>query len=268
MALIRITRTWDGTTLYETEAENIRAAVVEALKSGANLQSANLQSANLQYANLQSANLWSANLWSANLWSADLQSADLQSADLRSADLQYANLRSANLQYADLRSANLQYADLQYANLQYANLRSANLQYANLRSANLRSAKGVQPHACTPLLMLHDQPGAIRAYKLVTAKGIGPFNGGITYHVGQSYEVSDANTDIAEHCGAGINLATLDWCLREWQEGYRVLIAEFTAADIAAIPTATDGKFRVHRCRIVAEKDISALIPRAQTQVA
>ena len=31
MALIRITRYWDGiTTLYETEAENIRAAVVKA----------------------------------------------------------------------------------------------------------------------------------------------------------------------------------------------------------------------------------------------
>ena len=108
--------------------------------------------------------------------------------------------------------------------------------------------------------MLLDQPGPIRAYKLVTADGVGPFNGGITYASGLSYAVDDANTDPMEACGAGINLATFDWCLREWQPGYRVLIAEFTAADIAAIPTATDGKFRVHRCRIVGEKDITALV--------
>jgi hypothetical protein len=42
--------------------------------------------------------------------------------------------------------------------------------------------------------------------------------------------------------------------------GFRVLIAEFSAADIACVPTATDGKFRVRRCAIVGEKDISALI--------
>jgi hypothetical protein len=44
--------------------------------------------------------------------------------------------------------------------------------------------------------------------------------------------------------------------MKEWQQGWRILIAEFTAADIAAIPTATNGKFRVHRCRIVGEKDL------------
>ena len=94
----------------------------------------------------------------------------------------------------------------------------------------------------------------------MTANGVGPYNGGITYIVGESYEVADANTDEHTSCGAGINLATLDWCLSEWREGYRVLIAEFVAADIAAIPVGSDGKFRVHRCRIVAEKDIAALV--------
>jgi hypothetical protein len=44
--------------------------------------------------------------------------------------------------------------------------------------------------------------------------------------------------------------------MKEWHEGYRILIAEFTAEDIAAIPTANDGKFRVHKCKIVGEKDL------------
>ncbi len=122
--------------------------------------------------------------------------------------------------------------------------------------------KNLIPARVTPLLMLHDQPGPIRAYKLVNDIGEGPFSGGIIYEIGKSYEVPNANPDVNEQCGAGINVATLDWCLKEWREGYRVLIVEFTAADIAAIPTATDGKFRLHRCAVVAEKDISELVKK------
>jgi hypothetical protein len=112
--------------------------------------------------------------------------------------------------------------------------------------------------------MLLDQPGAIRAYKLVKANGLAPFNGGITYEVGKDYEVPDASTDSTVECGPGINLATLPWCLRNKnEESWRVLIAEFTVADIAAIPLGTDGKFRVKRCRIVGEVDLVArgLVP-------
>jgi hypothetical protein len=150
------------------------------------------------------------------------------------------------------------------ANLSGAYLSWANLSGANLSRADLSRVKGVTPERCTPLLMLLDQPGPMRAYKLVTAAGVGPFNGGITYAVGQHYHVTDANTDPQEACGAGINVATLDWCLQQWQPGYRVLIVEFTAQDIAAIPTATDGKFRLHRCAVVGEKDITALVPQPQ----
>ncbi len=136
----------------------------------------------------------------------------------------------------------------------------ANLSWADLSGTDLSGAQGIAAERCTPLLILLDQPAQIRAYKLVTADGVGPFNGGITYCVGESYAVPEANTDVSELCGAGINVATLDWCLANWQPGYRVLIVEFTAQDIAAIPTATDGKFRLRHCRVVGEKDISALV--------
>src|SRR5690606_14507358 len=115
----------------------------------------------------------------------------------------------------------------------------------------------IAPERVTPLLMLLDQPGKIRAYKLVTADGMSPINHKrINYEIGKSIAVADANTDPSEHCAAGVNVATLDWCLKEWQPGWRIFVVEFTAADIAAIPTATDGKFRLHRCDVVAEKAI------------
>ena len=130
---------------------------------------------------------------------------------------------------------------------------------AVLTGADLTGAVGVNKFLSTPLLMLLDQPGKIRAYKLVNADNVGPFNGGITYETGKKYSVEDADTDDQKQCAAGINLATLDWCMKEWKESYKILIAEFTAKDIAAIPIATDGKFRVHRCEIVGEKDLKEI---------
>jgi hypothetical protein len=167
-----------------------------------------------------------------------------------------ANLSRANLSGADLSGADLSRADLSRADLSGANLSGANLSRANLSRANLSRAVGVNKFRTDPLHLLRDQPGKIRAYKLVNSDGEGPFNGGVIYRVGESCEVADADTDESTQCAAGINLATLDWCMHEWRSGYRILIAEFEAADIAAIPIGSDGKFRVFRCAIVGEKDL------------
>ena len=118
--------------------------------------------------------------------------------------------------------------------------------------------------------MLLDQPGKIRAYKLVTSDLRSPIHGfnAITYTIGETIEVSDANTSQNIHCAAGINVATLPWVLRNWCVGWRVLIVEFEAKDIAAIPTATDGKFRLFRCTVVGEKAIDPValgMVRAET---
>jgi len=64
--------------------------------------------------------------------------------------------------------------------------------------------------------MLLDQPGPIVAYKLVNEKDEGPYNGGIKYIVGKSVKCDDASTDVSELCAAGINVADLPWCMKEW----------------------------------------------------
>ena len=207
-----------------------------------------------------------ADLQCADLQGANLRGADLQCANLQCANLQGANLRGADLQCADLQGANLQGADLQCANLQGANLRGANLQGANLQGANLQGANlqgamGCNKHRTTDLFILLDQPGKVRAYKLVNKNGYGPYRNEIQYRTGQTYE-AEINPDENEQCGAGINLATLPWCMSGWQPGYRILIAEFTIKDPATdicIPIASDGKFRVRKCKIVGEKDLKEL---------
>ena len=171
------------------------------------------------------------------------------------ANLSCANLSRANLSGANLFCANLSGANLSGAYLSCANLSGANFSCANFSRADLSGAKGVNKNLCTPLQILLDQPSKIRAYKLVKENGEGPFNGGIIYKIGKTYSVKDADTT-EEQCAAGINVATLDWCMKEWYSGCRILLAEFVAKDIASIPLGTDGKFRLHKCKIVGEKDL------------
>ena len=217
--MIEIKSRWDGSVLYTAEnASDVRAAVEEA-----------------------------------RLHDADLRGADLHDADLHDADLRDAYLRDADLRGADLRGAYLRDALLRDADLRGADLYDANLYGAYLRGADLRGAKGITPERCTDLLILLDQVGKIRAYKLTKPDGSGPTYPGLTYEVGKTVKAADANTDPDNQCGAGVNLATLPWCLSQWRPGYRIFVCEFTRADIAAIPTATDGKFRTHRCRVVRE---------------
>ena len=175
-------------------------------------------------------------------------------ANLSGADLSWSYLSGAYLSRADLSRADLSGADLSWANLSKANLSKANLSRTYLSGANLSEARGI-PKDFTSLRILLDQPGKIRAYKLVNQEDVGPFSGGIKYEIGKEYKV-EADTDETLDCAKGINLADLPWCLKEWKPGYKILIAEFEAKDIAAIPIGTDGKFRVHRCKIVGEKKI------------
>ena len=237
--LIQIRNRRTADVIQEIEADNLKVAIELLIKRGADLGGADLREAHLREANLREAHL--------------------RGADLGGANLRWANLREANLGGADLGGANLRGANLREANLGGANLRGADLRGANLRGANLRGAKGINKYLCTPLLLLLDQPSKIRAYKLINSKGEGPYNGGINYLKNHTFSVSDADINEGEQCGRGINLATLDWCIKEWQEDYAILIMEFTAADIAAIPTATDGKFRVHRCERVGVVDLKTV---------
>ena len=77
--------------------------------------------------------------------------------------------------------------------------------------------------------------------------------------MGKEFVEPEADRNENFLCAKGINLATLDWCMKEWRPGYRILIAEFEANDIAAIPIGSDGKFRCSRVRIVGEKNLVEL---------
>lgn len=168
-----------------------------------------------------------------------------------------ADMRAALVEAVG-KGADLSRADLYGAYLYRANLSGANLYRANLTGANLTGADGIDPRRHNDLLMLLDQPGAICAYKLVRGDYGSPMGyGPLYYTVGTTLTEADADTDATHDCGRGINLATLPWAMREWTEGHRIMLVEFTAADIAAIPLG--GTFRVRKCTVIKELDLVEL---------
>jgi len=164
--------------------------------------------------------------------------ADLQRADLRRADLQRADLRGANLWGANLRRADLQRADLWGA---------------DLRGADLQRAKNLQPIYFNELynLKLLPQETKIRMWKYLK-NGKSPYQNAI-YKVGKTYKVKDFSTDEYAECGIGLNVATLQWCLRDSLDKTEIELieVEFKVSDIVAIPYWTDGKFRVKTFKVL-----------------
>ena len=171
-----------------------------------------------------------------------------------------ANLSRAYLSGADLSRADLSGAYLSGADLSGANLSGADLFRANLSGADLSGADGINKYTTSSMYMLLDQVGEIRAYKLVTQNGNGPHYPTITYDVGNEYTEPNFEADERVSCGPGINLASLDWCLKEWKPGYRILVASFESKhgteDNICVPIGSDGKFRVRSCKIVSEVDL------------
>jgi hypothetical protein len=274
---------WSGEVMFTAEitcspdalpSVKLGLAVKAALKARADLAGANLAGADLADANLAGADLAGAYLARANLAGAYLARANLARANLAGADLAGAYLARANLAGAYLAGAYLAGADLAGANLAGANLADANLAGAdlagaylaraylagadlagaNLAGANLADAKGFIPERTTHLASLKFMP-VVHAFKVVNERGEGHINGGLKYKIGKRVSVKNADTDPNEMCSAGIHVADLPWCLKEWREGYRILLIEHTNADIACIPLGTDGKYRLHGCTPV--KDIT-----------
>jgi hypothetical protein len=173
-------------------------------------------------------------------------------ANLRDANLWNANLRDANLWNADLRDANLRDADLQDADLRDADLQDADLRNADLWNADLRNATNIERLYQSNLAILKIQKGKLRAFKYLDDNNRSPYRDKI-YEIGKTYTCDKYDSDERHLCGAGLNIATLDWCLRNtYCDLTKTYIEiEFNAEDILAIPYNTDGKFRVRKLKVI-----------------
>ncbi len=204
----------------------------------------------------------------ADLRGSDLRGSDLRGSDLRGSDLRYCNLRGSDLSGSDLRGSDLRYCNLSYCNLRGSDLLYCNLLYCNLRGSDLRGSNlsGSDLRYCNLkdtvleninwlayIGIVPNKSGYAYAYKIITAKGEGIYNGGINYDKGKAFSVDKVDTDVYEQCSYGINLATFAWCLNAFTEKtYRLFMFKFNVKD-AVCPIGSDGKFRVKKCTKVGE---------------
>ena len=132
-----------------------------------------------------------------------------------------------------------------------ADLRKADLWGADLRGADLRGAKNLPRQFSSDLNLLKWQPKKLLAFKYLEGQ-TSPYQI-YKYEIGKEYEVEDGNSDERILCDKGINLATLEWCLRETNcdltKTYAVF--EFDPKNIIAIPYNSDGKFRVAKAKYI-----------------
>ena len=235
-----------GANLYKADlyGSNLR---------GVNLRKANLRNVSLREANLRGAYLYGANLRDANLCDANLQRADLQKANLQGADLWRANLYDAKLQGANLQGTSLQGANLQGANLRKATLHNVDLQESDLRKANLQETD-LRDNNFSFLPDLYSlkllPPNTTLRYWKYLIDGVSPYRS-CTYKVGKIYKFKDYDKDERITCSKGGNVATLMWCLQDCLYANEFIEVEFKVKDIAAIPFATDGKFRVKKFKVI-----------------
>ena len=70
--------------------------------------------------------------------------------------------------------------------------------------------------------------------------------------MGETYECHEPNTDETQSCGAGINVATLEWCLKDTNNdlGKTYIECEFEAGNVI-VPFNSDGKFRVVKIKVI-----------------
>jgi len=116
---ITINNRWSGVEILSIEGEDatVAKALLEAIKSGADLGG---------------ADLYGADLYGVNLYGVNLRGANLGCADLRGANLGGVNLRGANLGGVNLYGADLDGADLYGADLYGVNLYGVNLYGAKI----------------------------------------------------------------------------------------------------------------------------------------
>ena len=172
------------------------------------------------------------------------------------ANLNGANLDGASLNGASLYRANLNGANLNGANLDGASLNGANLNGASLDGASLDGAKNISPIYISDLYSLKLLPqNTVLTYWKYIKNGLSPIqdSGKIKYIVGKTYTEKDFNIDENEQCGSGLNVATLQWCLKETisDNDVELIECQFKVSNIVAIPYFTDGKFRVKSLKVL-----------------
>ena len=141
------------------------------------------------------------------------------------------------------------------ANLSSANLSSADFSGANLRYADLSGAKG----------LLNDMDYLVENFEKTNEGYVGYKVFGMYYSIPEHWNLQPneiieevVNSNRADICGCGINIATKEWIKREKPlvtRAWKVLI-KWEWLPSVIVPYNTDGKIRCGKAMLLEEVEI------------
>lgn len=198
----------------------------------------------------------------------DLSMADFSFADLTSCSFIECDFNGTNFYKANL--TNVKFEDCTFnsntsflsADIKKISVTPAPVENQQILVLKLSQARNFHPEMFDMLWLLQYQKGKVRLFKLVTDNNTGIYKTGktsITYTDGKTVRVNKYDTDCRIECAEGIHLATLDWCYKHFEEGYKIKVCEFDVKDIVAIPYGGEGKIRVRKCKVLYSLDLKKL---------
>lgn len=198
----------------------------------------------------------------------DLSVADFSFADLTDCLFNECYLTGTNFYKANLTGVTFQdctfssstsFLSADIKRIDVTPISAENQQILVLR---LSQARNFHPEMFDMLRLLQYQKGKVRLFKLVTDNDTGIYMSGktsLTYTNGKTVKVNKYNTNCRIECAKGIHLATLDWCYKHFEEGYKIKVCEFDVKDIVAIPYGGEGKIRVRKCKVLYSLNLKKL---------
>lgn len=190
----------------------------------------------------------------SNLYHADLSGSSVYECNFSGANLEEAQMMRVSGIRVNFRDAQCRNAVFNNAALHQSRWDGANLCHARMENTGLGDATGLSQVMFNQLEEMRYIRGTQYAFKLVDANYDSVFaDTKIHYTVGETISVAEYDTDESNVCAPGIHVATLQWCMRCWCPGLKILVVSFEPEDIVAIPTNSDGVFRVKKCNVVEE---------------
>ena len=139
--MIEIKHRHTGAVLYTAQnAQDVRAAVREAVAAKADLRGSDLRWSDLSGSDLSGSDLSGSDLSGSNLSGSDLRGSNLSGSNLRGSNLSGSDLRGSNLSGSNLRGSDLRGSDLRWSDLSGSDLSGSNLRGSDLRGSDLRGS--------------------------------------------------------------------------------------------------------------------------------
>jgi uncharacterized protein YjbI with pentapeptide repeats len=244
----------------------IAGKIPGAICKQADLRGANIRHTDASNGRFQMSDLRGAIFYDCNLKNTDFSGILGTSTIFYRCNLQESVFEGAYLKYTNFIGCNMESSNLERAYIEGSNFKNNNLKFTDFYQSRMRDAYIDDSNNLfcvlgfwSDLEILKSVHGSILAYRFQAKDDTSPFHG-ITYKLGNTYEVENISHDRRIGCAEGLHVtATKDWCISAGIEDLGVdekgqpnfdLLEVKIKCPVDIIAPIDKGRFRVGRFTI------------------